>query len=199
MKSLGIGSYGDSYPIIAAQDLSSKRYHAIRMVSGRALLANDVAPVIGILQDTPKLNEDASIIVEGFSKAYLGGTVSEGDVLSVDSMGQLIASNANPYAMALEDGSVGEVIDVLIRLSGFDSGGGAAGESYRHPQPVASTTWTVEHNFTEPAETVQIYVDDGLDQVPTLTEWVNTDSNTVTITFALAQSGYAIARKPNLP
>ena len=63
---------------------------------------------------------------------------------------------------------------------------------YNFTQAVAATTWTIEHNMDAAGVVMDIIVDNTgtLEKVIPLST-VETDSNTITVTFPSAQSGYA--------
>lgn len=69
-------------------------------------------------------------------------------------------------------------------------------EDFVHTQGSLASTWTINHNFGIEAESVSIFVDVEGTLTPTQAAWINTSSNTVTITFATSQTGYAIVEKP---
>lgn len=55
------------------------------------------------------------------------------------------------------------------------------------------STWVVNHNFDTPNAIAQVFDNDGYQLIPQTLRHTNT--NTVTITFASAQSGYAVVAK----
>jgi hypothetical protein len=76
--------------------------------------------------------------------------------------------------------------------------GGVYGQAliYEHIQAVASTTWTVPHNFgIDYPASIQLF--DASDNIM-ITGWVPVDSNTIQFTFGSAKAGraYLIFKKP---
>ncbi|MEM4260927.1 MAG: hypothetical protein QXG00_06835 [Candidatus Woesearchaeota archaeon] len=69
--------------------------------------------------------------------------------------------------------------------------------TYKHTQASASTTWIISHNLNSIDILFEIYVDiGGSDYKPILpNDFSFTNSNTITLTFSSAQSGYAIIKK----
>jgi len=63
---------------------------------------------------------------------------------------------------------------------------------YNFTQAVAATTWTIAHNLDAAGIIVDVIIDNGgtLEKAIPLTT-VETDDNTVTITFPTVQSGFA--------
>jgi hypothetical protein len=72
-----------------------------------------------------------------------------------------------------------------------------AGTSYKHIQSSASTTWTIEHNLNTIDILFNIYVDIGENVYKPIipNDFSFTDNNTITLTFSIACSGYAIIKK----
>ena len=56
-----------------------------------------------------------------------------------------------------------------------------------------SSTWVVNHNLDTPNAIAQVYDTDGYQLIPATLR--HTDDNTITITFADAQSGYVVVAK----
>lgn len=56
-----------------------------------------------------------------------------------------------------------------------------------------SSTWVVNHNLDTPNAIAQVYDNDGYQLIPATLR--HTDVNTITITFAEAQSGYVVVAK----
>lgn len=113
-----------------------------------------------------------------------GTTLDDGsNTLSVQAGQILIVESATPTMVS------------DFRVAGI-SGAGAT-EDYVHNQAVAAAVWTINHNFGVNAEEVNLFVDIDGTLTPTSADWVNTDVNTTTVTFAIARAGYAIVEKPN--
>lgn len=63
---------------------------------------------------------------------------------------------------------------------------------FNFTQAVAATTWTIEHNMDAAGVVMDIIIDNtGTLEKALPTSTVETDSNTITVTFPSAQSGYA--------
>jgi len=77
-------------------------------------------PMLGILQNNPQLAEAGTIVVDGISKALLGGTVAIGDLLMATPSGGLQVATSGKYAVAqaLEAGDSGNLIAVLLIRNG---------------------------------------------------------------------------------
>ena len=112
---------------VADSDISAKQFEAVKM-SGSASL--EVGPItgttdrpIGILIDNPNAaGQPAGVAIPGeVTKARFGGTVNEGDSLSVDADGELVAvvegTDTTRYiiAQALEAGVDQDVKLVLVQ------------------------------------------------------------------------------------
>ena len=101
-----------SVSVATNQDLRQKQYHAVKISGGWLQLATTGDAIFGILQNAPNVGGQARIMAQGFSQARLGGTVSENDLLSIDSNGQFISGTG--FIKALESGTAGQLIDVLV-------------------------------------------------------------------------------------
>ena len=105
----------------AGADLSNNIYYLVKLdASGNVVLATDNAPVIGVLHNKPKSGETASVCIGETSKVVAGGDVVIGDELISDANGKAVkvpatAGEYNIIGIALENGSDGTVIEVLLR------------------------------------------------------------------------------------
>jgi hypothetical protein len=113
----------------AAADLTTKKYHGVRNAGERSC---DVATVgggfadgvFGILDNAPNTGEHATIVYGGITKAVAGGSVSQGVIVTTNSVGRMTAAVSGDLAVgqALTAASAnGDVITVKVnvwRLSG---------------------------------------------------------------------------------
>jgi hypothetical protein len=79
--------------ILAGEDLSSLRYHAVDLSSGK--LANNAGAASGILLGKPKLGEFATIGYLGEMKYVAGAAVTIGSKLTVTTSGWLISAGSD--------------------------------------------------------------------------------------------------------
>lgn len=77
-------------------------------------------PILGILQNNPQINEAGTVLCEGISKALISGTVHIGNILAVDTAGNLKAATSGQFgvAMALEENVTGDLGTVYVRNFG---------------------------------------------------------------------------------
>lgn len=77
--------------------------------------------MLGILQNKPKSGEACNIMRAGTSKAVIGGTITRGDLLKLDSSGRflLAGSGTIAVAMALESGVLSDIRSVEILPSPY--------------------------------------------------------------------------------
>ncbi len=77
-------------------------------------------PIIGVLQDNPKVNQAADVWLLGISKIKLGGSVALGDILKAGTDGKFVTATTGTFgvAMALTPGSSGDVIAGFIQNFG---------------------------------------------------------------------------------
>lgn len=104
----------------AAADLSSKRYHIMRL-SGRLQTnqASDAtgSSVFGVLQNAPKQGEAATLAYRGMSKVVAGGAISVNAIVTTNGSGRAaaVASGQMAVGRALEaSGADGDQISVLL-------------------------------------------------------------------------------------
>jgi len=118
----------------AAADLSSYQYRFMKWSSGQATyVSSQGAASIGILQNNPSAAGRAAVIAYGgISELELGGSVSQGDNLTSDTVGRgITATDPDEITIceALSDGSSGERIPVRFTWTGIASTLGVAGMS----------------------------------------------------------------------
>jgi len=102
----------------AGADLSSSQYYLTKLdTNGNTVLATADAVVIGSLQNKPKSGEAATIAIGETVKVVAGGTVAIGDSIVANANGKGITRTTehNIFGIALEAGSDGSVIEVLVR------------------------------------------------------------------------------------
>lgn len=103
----------------SSADLSSYQYYAVKVnSSGLMALASSGDAIEGILQDEPAAaNRQCVVGISGISKGVLGGSVTAGDDLEVDSSGTFVTqSSGSVVGVALESGSSGETIPILLKI-----------------------------------------------------------------------------------
>ena len=115
---------------VASGDLSASQYRTVKLSESAsfevsAITNGNTEKPIGILQNDPDAAGKAAEVAIGGSvcKAELGGTVDEGDFLSMTNAGELIAApyETSPatadlyiFAQALEAGVDGDIVYVLV-------------------------------------------------------------------------------------
>ncbi len=106
--------------INAGEDLRSCEYHAVKLDSNGDIVKGSAgAKCSGIVQNNPNHDEAGSVMYAGVTPAMLGGTVTPGQDLASDANGHLVAAVAGDQivAQAMESGSSGEEITVLVKLT----------------------------------------------------------------------------------
>ena len=96
-----MNNYDDRIAVPAGQDLTACQYKAVA-IGGTIAAANTAA--VGILQNKPKINEDAAVAFAGRSYYVAGAAVTAGAQLSVTTSGYMIttvASGSSPCGKAL--------------------------------------------------------------------------------------------------
>lgn len=106
----------------AGADLSASQYRAVALNSSSkiVLAAAAGADTIGILQNDPKLDEDATVKYRDVTKAVAGGAFNPGDRLTTDASGRVVVAAVGNTIIgrALTAGALGRVVAVLIRVGG---------------------------------------------------------------------------------
>lgn len=103
---------------VTAADLSAKQSYAVKLNSSGNVAIADTAgeKVLGILQNKPDSGRVADVAIAGVVKAILGGTVDEGDSLTVDANGKLVVGYGadRKVAISIDAGVSGDVVQVLL-------------------------------------------------------------------------------------
>lgn len=106
--------------LVAAADLSSHQFKAGKLnTTGKVAVVSAAADKgVGIIQNKPNAaDQPVDLIMQGESRALLGGTVNEADELGFNTTGQLVATttdNAWTIATALEAGVAGDIASVWV-------------------------------------------------------------------------------------
>lgn len=117
------GIYGIDMTFKAGADLSSYQYHFVYLSAANTVtFAAENGRTIGILQNAPDAaGESARVRVEGVSKLYVYGTITRGLLLTSSAQTGNVAHGepvdaASEWAgaMALEAGTTGDVLTVLV-------------------------------------------------------------------------------------
>jgi hypothetical protein len=117
---------------LAAADLSSSQFLAVKLDGNEklALCTTQGEKAIGILQDDPEADEIGAAMIQGLSKAKLGGTVTTMDYLTVNSSSKLIKATdgEHPVAIAFQDGVADDRIQVFVLPGASMSAAGSVGD-----------------------------------------------------------------------
>lgn len=122
---IGISPLGG---LVAGEDLTGYQYRFVELQSDQANFsvwkadsASATYAPLGILQNAPSTNEEASVMVFGTSKlivGHAGGATSPGSMLTRDTSGRgyLTTTGSLAYAIALEDSdaSASSIISVMV-------------------------------------------------------------------------------------
>jgi len=111
--------------LVAGADLSAKQYHAVMLTTtAKQVKASTGATAanIGILQNDPVTGEAASVVGGGFTKAYAGGNVAIGDLVTANTTAQCVATttaNNKVIGRAVTAAAAGELFEVFVSLSNY--------------------------------------------------------------------------------
>ena len=117
-----ISNYSVKVSLVAGGDLSSSQYKFVKLNSSGQVIAVAAATdrPIGVLQNSPASGGTAEVLVSGGTKLVLGGTVTEGGIVSPSSTGAGVAivagTDTTKYicGTALTEGASGEIITAVI-------------------------------------------------------------------------------------
>lgn len=119
------GAQFNIHGLTAAADLSAKQYHvAMLATTARQVKASTGATVanIGILQNDPAAGEPASVVAAGMTKAYAGGNIAAGALVTANSTAQCVATttaNNQVVGRAITGASAGELFELFVTQSNF--------------------------------------------------------------------------------
>lgn len=117
-----ISNYSVKVSLVAGGDLSSSQYKFVKLNSSGQVIAVAAATdrPIGVLQNNPASGGVAEVLVSGGTKLVLGGSVTEGAIVSPSSTGAGVAivagTDTTKYicGTALTEGASGEIITAVI-------------------------------------------------------------------------------------
>jgi len=120
-----ISNYSVKVSLVAGADLSSSQYKFVKLNSSGQVIAVAAATdrPIGVLQNAPASGGVAEVLVSGGTKLVLGGTVTEGQIVSPSSTGAgvtiTVGTDTTKYicGTALTEGASGEIITAVIACS----------------------------------------------------------------------------------
>lgn len=117
-----ISNYAVKVSLVAGGDLSSSQYKFVKLNSSGQVIAVAAATdrPIGVLQNNPASGGVAEVLITGGTKLVLGGTVTEGAIVSPSSTGAGVAivagTDTTKYicGTALTEGASGEIITAVV-------------------------------------------------------------------------------------
>lgn len=121
-----IAGYAVRITLPAAADLSAKQYYFVKVnSSGQAALCSAATDKpIGVLQNTPKSGEEASILVVGGTKVIASASLDEGTLIGTTAAGKAGAkvpgtdtSNYVVGTVILAAGADNEVLTAVVNCS----------------------------------------------------------------------------------
>jgi hypothetical protein len=100
----------------AGADLSASQYRGLVASGANTIVAGAGVRVIGALQNKPTSGQAAEIQTYGITFAELGGTVTAGADVSMDSAGRFVVSSGSAAILGscLVGGAVGDIGSVLL-------------------------------------------------------------------------------------
>jgi hypothetical protein len=119
--------------LIAGADLSTKRYYAVKLdANGEIVLAGAGDNSVGILQNTPVLDEVGSVMILGQSYAVAGGIIAAGANVTPNAAGKVVTAGGGDAILGVAmnaSAADGEIITILL-VTRTSSGVTGIGESY---------------------------------------------------------------------
>lgn len=118
----------------ATEDLSGEQYHAVYLTDDFAVtsisdsnVASFAQAGIGVLQNDPDADgKAAEVVCIGICRAEAGGTLAQGDYLTINNDGEFIAgaleatttaADRGIIGRALADAADGDIIDILVNFA----------------------------------------------------------------------------------
>lgn len=131
-----------------ATDNASKQYRCVQCdttAPGYIIMSTAGSAVLGILQDAPAVGQKGQVRYVGVSKAFCGAGVTFGWNLKSDANGALVHATGTdtPVAVALDSGSNGDLIPVLLGPNSAAGISGGEGEKVFTIPVVAAVSGTV--------------------------------------------------------
>ena len=119
-----ISNYSVKVSLVAGGDLSALQYKFVKLDSAGKVVTCAAATdrPIGVLQNDPESGEVAEVVVVGGTKLKLGGTVTEGAIVSPNTTGAGVAivsgTDTTKFVCgtALTEGATGEIITAVVSL-----------------------------------------------------------------------------------
>lgn len=119
-----ISNYSVKISLVAGGDLSALQYNFVKLNSSGEVVTCAAATdrPIGVLQNDPTSGKTAEVVVVGGTKLKLGGTVTEGGIVSPSATGAGVAivagTDTTKYVCgtALTEGVSGEIITAVVSL-----------------------------------------------------------------------------------
>ncbi len=111
--------------LTAVGDLSAKQYHVAMLAStARQVKASTggTAANIGILQNDPTAGEPASVVGAGMTKAYAGGNIAAGALVTANTTAQCVATttaNDKVVGKAITGASAGQLFELFVTPSNY--------------------------------------------------------------------------------
>jgi len=102
---------------LALTALTGTPFRFVKLSSGKIALCGAGEAGLGVVQDEPAASEAGNVMLVGVSKVLAGGTINQGNAIKSDATGKAVAASETDqfiFGTALEDGSSGEYIDVLL-------------------------------------------------------------------------------------
>lgn len=114
---------GELITLEASTGLSDKQFRFVVATAGKATLAGNGVPVLGVLQNKPAAGEGATVMINGVSKVVAhGSTLAAGDLIASSSVGMVAAAAAGEYTVGRilfgSSGSTGRILTVNLEPIG---------------------------------------------------------------------------------
>lgn len=117
-------------PFVAGEDMSTKKYAAVALSNpGVVVTATSGAdPIIGILQNDPKLHEHASVCVFGVSIGIAGESIPVGTLVTAGAGGKVVAASPGDriLGIALENAVADAEVAILVTVGGIMAAGASS-------------------------------------------------------------------------
>jgi hypothetical protein len=152
-------------------------------------LTGDSVFIQGAVIDSASFASTASYVASVASSSYSTFAVTASYVLIAQTASYVAVAISASRATSAANADTASYVLNAVSASYALTSSYAASVGINFVQSSPSTTWTINHNLNNKYPLVQIY--DSSDAVIIPASIVGTDTNTTTITFSTAISGYA--------
>lgn len=111
--------------MVAGEDLSSYQYHLVKVDAANSVARQDTAGgnIFGVVDNKPESGENCTVVTNGVTRVFAGGTIAAGNEISVTASGTATAAASGDYIVGTAISAVasGSNFLMLITQAGYKS------------------------------------------------------------------------------